>query len=218
MCVRRPACALRGAAAKSHRRVQRPARRRPAPQRRQQFRTPRLPRYCLERVVARLLWNSLPSGEPPTESRTIRFQKVSGSSLVCEAFGFQSSLCERLCVRFGSGCVGCLVLSLTQHSAMTAPVSMAVAAPAGVVHSRPSKRIRAKTCPFFAELPAELGTEDSVENQLVYLGTLIRVLPANSIAGGFKGTAAMAKDELVQIARGCLSTVSLLTFWFGDAT
>ena len=101
---------------------------------------------------------------------------------------------------------------------MTAPVSMAVAAPAGVVHSRPSKRIRAKTCLFFAGLPAELGTEDSVENQLVYLGTVIRVLPANSIAGGFKGIAAMPKDELVQIARGCLSTISLRTLWFGDAT
>ena len=82
-------------------------------------------------------------------------------------------------------------------------VAMAVATSVAVAAAPPAKRMRTKMSPSYAALLGHMGRENADANQVVYLGTVSRVLPATAKAGGYRDVATLTKDELVTIVRDC---------------
>ena len=78
---------------------------------------------------------------------------------------------------------------------------MAVVAPVAIAGAPPSKRIRTKTSPSYAQLVADLGGENADASQVVYLGTVSRVLPSTAAAGGYRDIATLTKSELPTMVR-----------------
>ena len=73
------------------------------------------------------------------------------------------------------------------------------------VHPCPKRaRLSGKTSPFYAALLDDLGREDDDANQLVYLGTVSRVLPGASVAGKYRDIQKLEKADLLTMVRGAI--------------